>query len=858
MVLKDEHRIDRRYSIMTGAKIWVATFGTDEYATSKILLRHTALHDGHVDAVVACGPENVSPFFDRHPLLQKSARGYGWWSWKPQIILAVLDMAADGDVVIWCDAAMTFVSSVDPYVKALRETSSSGILLFRLGEWETKDHRIRTWCRWRVIEDLGVDQSIIDMPMVNGAIQMYRKTPDTMDFVRKYAGLCANANLIADAPMDEPQDAAYKDHRHDQAILSVLAHTTPGVDIARDPTQYGIDDPVLACADLPQLVEHHRQILPKIPKIAVITAAVGGPHLRECIASVQNQVLPNIEHWVVADGPDRFDAVKNATNDFQFAKPIQLFCLPSPTGLGGWNGHRIYAALPWLVDAEYVAFLDEDNVFDPDHLAHLVSAITAGGGKARWAYSLRTIVDQVGNVVCADNCESLGGLCHTILSTTDRLIDTSCYLLGTDVARMHSAAWNSRSRDPSGMPEVDRELARRLLTDTTLGHACVPRHSVRYRTGSTDRSVSSQFFHEGNRAFGYDFATKESLYIFMLTPSATKSFLATRKRRDRSYALDEWQQTLCRGLDDTHNLLDGYANIDNIPLGAPILVVLWHPSAIPTDFLAKRTDLLRVCYTLESPNIRHASQWTREFLSAHFDVLLTYWKPLLSRPPPGTTAIFCPHNTHHLDIDDNPMDAAHIRKNRGSASSRTVVYVAECRDLSGTYDIDDETLTCLDPLRRKYVSGLKNVVLRGTGWTPEVVSDMPGNVFVTSSVHRSHDDMTSVDVMQDYSFAMAIENTDAEGYASEKLYDILMAGAIPVYYGSIPAEVNIPKEAYIDLKLFEDGTALQEYLELMTDDEVVQMKARIVEIRDDILRTVGVTSFAKTVRTGIEIGRTMK
>jgi hypothetical protein len=329
----------------------------------------------------------------------------------------------------------------------------------------------------------------------------------------------------------------------------------------------------------------------------------------------------------------------------------------------------------------------------------------------------------------------------------------------------------------------------------------------------------------------------------MLTPTATTSFLKTRDKRDRSYALDEWQQTLCRGLDKTHNLLDGYANIDHIPRGATVLVVLWHPSAIPTEFLAKRTDLVRVCYTLESPNIRHASQWTREFLSTHFDVLLTYWKPVLASPPAGTTALFCPHNTHHLDFD-NPMDAAHLRTNRGSASSRTVAYVAECRELSGTYDIYDHKLTCLDPLRRRYVAGLKDIVLRGVGWTGPTV---------TSSVHRSQDDMSSVDVMQEYSFAMAIENTDAEGYVSEKLYDILMAGAIPLYYGSIPLELDIPKDVYIDLKQFEDGAALQKFLDAMTDDDVIRMKARIVETREEILRAVGTQAFAAAVRAGIDI-----
>ena len=54
--------------------------------------------------------------------------------------------------------------------------------------------------------------------------------------------------------------------------------------------------------------------------------------------------------------------------------------------------------------------------------------------------------------------------------------------------------------------------------------------------------------------------------------------------------------------------------------------------------------------------------------------------------------------------------------------------------------------------------------------------------------------------MQGYTFALIVENCDAQGYASEKLYDALIAGAIPLYYGHVPAQLRIPRKDRKDRK----------------------------------------------------------
>ena len=70
-----------------------------------------------------------------------------------------------------------------------------------------------------------------------------------------------------------------------------------------------------------------------------------------------------------------------------------------------WYGHRVYAACSFLVNADIICYLDEDNWIEPEHIQKMVDTIKEGN---QWAYSLRKIYDKDENFLCEDNCESLG------------------------------------------------------------------------------------------------------------------------------------------------------------------------------------------------------------------------------------------------------------------------------------------------------------------------------------------------------------------------------------------------------------------------------------------------------------------
>ena len=74
------------------------------------------------------------------------------------------------------------------------------------------------------------------------------------------------------------------------------------------------------------------------------------------------------------------------------------------------------------------------------------------------------------------------------------------------------------------------------------------------------------------------------------------------------------------------------------------------------------------------------------------------------------------------------------------------------------------------------------------------------------------------DVLGKYQFGFCYENTtEIAGYITEKVFDVMMAGTVPVYLGPKNASRHIPEECFIDRSKFSDHASLYSYLSEMTE-----------------------------------------
>lgn len=218
-------------------------------------------------------------------------------------------------------------------------------------------------------------------------------------------------------------------------------------------------------------------------KVAIVTPTIGSEYLTDCLKSVQAQTYDNITHYIFVDGEQHHIDVQMESLKFPKVKTVIL-----EENVGkGWYGHRVYAACSFLVNADVICYLDEDNWFDADHVEKLVEVIKRGND---WAYSLRKIVDKNGNFICNDNCESLGKW-PVYFDEKVFHIDTSSFAVKRDVAVRVGHSWY-------GQWGADRQFFQ-TLSKHFKKFGCTNETTLNYRLDGNENSVKEQFFIEGNK-----------------------------------------------------------------------------------------------------------------------------------------------------------------------------------------------------------------------------------------------------------------------------------------------------------------------------------------------------------------------
>jgi hypothetical protein len=152
----------------------------------------------------------------------------------------------------------------------------------------------------------------------------------------------------------------------------------------------------------------------------------------------------------------------------------------------GWYGHRVYSACSFLVNADIICYLDEDNWYENNHVEELVNVIKDGND---WAYSLRKIYDKQGKYLCEDNCESLGKW-PVYFNNEVFHIDTSSFAVRRNVATRIGHAWY-------GQWGADRQFFGAIKQHFSK-YDCTRQHTLCYRLDGNPNSVTKDFFDQGN------------------------------------------------------------------------------------------------------------------------------------------------------------------------------------------------------------------------------------------------------------------------------------------------------------------------------------------------------------------------
>lgn len=80
-------------------------------------------------------------------------------------------------------------------------------------------------------------------------------------------------------------------------------------------------------------------------------------------------------------------------------------------------------------------------------------------------------------------------------------------------------------------------------------------------------------------------------------------------------------------------------------------------------------------------------------------------------------------------------------------------------------------------------------------------------------------------VLSEYQFCLCFENMVMKSYITEKIFDCLYAGTIPLYWGAPDIAELIPPETFIDVRQFASWDALWAHIQALSPSQIQAMRA---------------------------------
>ena len=568
-------------------------------------------------------------------------------------------------------------------------------------------------------------------------------------------------------------------------------------------------------------------------KFSILTPTTGHPLLVKLLNSIDILELNDditIEHLIVVDGPEfknTTDEILNTTPNTNKQIERYVLYLPYNTGGNGYHGHKIYSSMTQILTGDYIIFLDNDNWLEPKHIINYYNKIK--NNNLDWVYSLRRITTINGEFICNDDCESLGYLSNAFYHRDVYFIDTNCTCVKREFAILLTPIWNRKGDNNDCDPD---RLYSRILMSQFPNYDCTLDYTLNYTVENRENSVNASLFVVGNDIVKNLYHCipwqKPQLFICHFNKDNTEKIIKRIYQPVKEHiGYNQWQLNILDCMDDKL-CISAYNPF--IPSNKKVLFHMCHVHELPSDVIL-RSDIEKILYTIESPNIRHQGQWELPFLEKTFSRIITYWEPLLIK----NYINYFPF-IHRFDFN-NGFDMNVIKNNVNM--DRRICIVLERRDYSSQYNINGINLKSQDYLRWKYASHLgKRLYCYGKSWEPY------NNVInYCEAKNRFLDEESVIDIMEKYTFALIIENCNAVGYVSEKIYDALTVGCIPLYYGNNTELLGIPKDCYIDLTTI-DPIELPSIIDSM---DIEEMRHNIYDKRMSILEKVSVGSYNKMV-----------
>lgn len=159
--------------------------------------------------------------------LRFGSRGFGYWCWKPYIILKTLESLPDGSILLYCDVGCHLnpkgIEKLRCYFEETRN-DSIGIKAFPTFYSRT-DILEKRWTKGDLFDYFNCRDriDITNSDQIATTQILIKKCPSSIEFIKKWTSVWdEDFALIDDSPSKSANFPEFIENRHDQSVFSLL------------------------------------------------------------------------------------------------------------------------------------------------------------------------------------------------------------------------------------------------------------------------------------------------------------------------------------------------------------------------------------------------------------------------------------------------------------------------------------------------------------------------------------------------------------------------------------------------------------------------------------------------------------
>jgi hypothetical protein len=198
-------------------KIKIITFATESYEPFRQRLNKKILEVYPVYHIQKTEHDIDEQFKKDNEHIFKYKRGYGYWLWKPYFILQEMTKLEPNELLFYMDS-QDMVSSkfFDVFIEHME---TNDLFVFDM------IHLHRYWTKRDCFVLMDCDTSKYhNANQLEAGLIGVKNSPLTFQVITEWLQNCQDENIVTDLPniSGEPNFDGFRDHRHDQSILTNL------------------------------------------------------------------------------------------------------------------------------------------------------------------------------------------------------------------------------------------------------------------------------------------------------------------------------------------------------------------------------------------------------------------------------------------------------------------------------------------------------------------------------------------------------------------------------------------------------------------------------------------------------------